>query len=59
MRSQFSEFAWTKAGGRWDSFAARQANMQEFALEVEASLATISTADAVGRMRENDLCVPQ
>ena len=55
MQKAFPEFEWTKSGGKWDSFEARQANMREFAREVEGSLAMISTADAVRRMRENDL----
>jgi hypothetical protein len=55
MQQAFSEFSWAKPGGTWDSFRARHHGMREFAMEVEASLATISTADAVRRMRENDL----
>jgi len=57
MQAAFAEFDWAAPGGRWDSFEARQAGMQDFAADVEASLAGLTTEEVVQRMRAHDLPV--
>ena len=54
IQKAFAEFEWT-TDALFASFEGRTANMHELQRQVEASLATLSSEEAVKRMRENDL----
>jgi crotonobetainyl-CoA:carnitine CoA-transferase CaiB-like acyl-CoA transferase len=54
IQKAFAEFEWT-TDALFASFDGRSANMHELQRQVEASLATLSSEEAVKRMRENDL----